>query len=154
MTRQRSGSVAQEYPISMDSPIEVSLLDVADGKWDMSATPSVKSENIPIYCFTPDEVTAMAETLESSITSNILQYIDLRLLEMSDTMQSCIQSNDIFSQPDDPIDGALRIAHCPVYRTEMDVDFLEQCTNGEARIKLRVQMAFCIAYKEKSDECC
>lgn len=45
MTRQRSGSVAQEYRLSMDNLVEVSLLDVGDEKPHMFATPSVKSED-------------------------------------------------------------------------------------------------------------
>ena len=152
MTRQRSGSVTQEYPLFMDSPVEGCLLDVGDGKRHMSATPSVKSEDTPISCFTPDEVTAAVETPESSVTSDFLQCIDPRLLEMSDAMQSCTQPNDTLPHSDDLTNAVPRIAQCPVCRTEVDADFLRQYTNGEARVKLRVQMAFCMAHKKKSAE--
>lgn len=136
----------------MDDQVEISFLDVGNGKRHMSVTPSVKSEDTPISCFTPDAVTAVVETPESSVTSDFLQCIDPRLLEISDAMQQCTQTTDILPQSVLLTEAVPRMAQCPVCRTEIDADFLEQYTNGETRVKLRVPMAFCMAHKKNSAE--
>lgn len=124
MTGQCSGSVAQEYPLSMDDQVEISVLDVGNRKLHISITPSVKSD--------------------------FLQCIDPRLLEISDAMQQCTQPTDILPQSVRLTEAGPRMAQCPVCRTEVDADFLEQYTNGETRVKLRAQMAFCMAHKKKT----
>ena len=152
MNGQYSGSLAQKDLSAMDPFAYLSQHNKYE-KPHTSGPASVKSESTSSTpCFTPDERTAVVETPETSVTASPPPYIDPCLLEMSDAMQPCPQPSDILPQPDGLIDAVPRTALCPVSRTEVDAGCLEQYTNGEVRIELRVQMEFCMANKKKSAE--
>lgn len=152
MNRQRSYSPAGE-DISFMDPFTCLPQDSDYEIPHASGPASVKSESTsPTPCFAPDERTAVVETPETSVSASPPPCIDPCLLEISDVVQPCTLPSDILLQSVDLTEAVPRTALCPVCRTEVDAGFLEQYTNGEVRIKLRVQMGFYLAHKKQSAE--